>query len=37
MGNGKMIDTIIDSVEKEKSPLPEEIVKCVENYVSSIE
>ena len=36
MGNGKMIDAIIDAIE-ENFPRPEEIVKCVESYMSSIE
>ena len=37
MGNGKMIGAIINSFEKGKFPLPGEIVKCVEIYMSSIE
>lgn len=36
IGNGKMIDAIINSFEKEKFPLPEEIVKCVESYTNCI-
>lgn len=31
MGNEKMIDTIINIVGEEKSPVPKEIIKCVEN------
>ena len=37
MGNGKMICASINSFEKGKFPLPWEIVKCVESYMSSIE
>lgn len=37
MGNEKMIDAIINMIEEEKIPVPEEIIKCVENYISSIE
>lgn len=37
MGNEKMIDAIINTIEEEKIPVPEEIIKCVENYISSIE
>lgn len=36
MGNGKMIDAIVNSFEKGKVPLPREIVRCVENYMKSI-
>ncbi len=32
-----MIDAIINMIEEEKIPVPEEIIKCVENYISSIE
>ncbi len=37
MGNGKMIEAIINSIEEGRFPLPEKIVKCVESYMSSIE
>lgn len=37
MGNGKMIEAIINSIEEGRFPLPGEIVKCVESYVSCIE
>ena len=37
MGNGKMIGAIINSIEEGRIPLPGEIVKCVESYMSSIE
>lgn len=37
MGNGKMIEVIINSFEEGQSPLPKEIVKCVESYVNCIE
>lgn len=37
MGNGKMIEAIINSIEEGRIPLPGEIVKCVECYMSSIE
>lgn len=37
MGNEKMIDAIINMIEEEKIPVPEEIIKCVETYISSIE
>ena len=37
MGNGKMIDVILNSFEKEKFPLPSEIVKCVESYLKCCE
>lgn len=37
MGNGKMIDAIINAIEKDRFPLPGEIVKCAESYMSSIE
>ena len=36
MGNGKMIDMVINELKEEKNPLPKEVVKCVENYMSSI-
>lgn len=36
MGNGKMIDTIIKSVEDDCLPLPEEIVECVQYYMNSM-
>ena len=36
MGNGKMIEAIINEFKEENYPLPAEIVKCVENYMSSI-
>lgn len=36
MGNGKMIGAIINSIEEGRIPLPGEIVKCVESYMSSI-
>lgn len=37
MGNEKMIDAIINMIEEEKIPVPEEIIKSVETYISSIE
>ena len=37
IGNGKMTEAIINSVEEGKLPLPEEIVKCVEGYMNCIE
>ena len=37
MGNGKMTDAIINAIEEERIPLPGEIVKCVESYMSSVE
>lgn len=37
MGNGKMIEAIINSIEEGKIPLPREIVKCVETYMSCLE
>lgn len=37
MGNGKMMEAIINSIEEGRIPLPGEIVKCVESYMSSIE
>ena len=37
MGNGKMIEAIINSIEEGKMPLPEEIAKCVESYMSCLE
>lgn len=37
MGNGKMIGAVINSLEEGRIPLPGEIVKCVESYMSSIE
>ena len=36
MGNGKMIEAIINSIEEGRLPLPEEIVKYVESYMNSI-
>lgn len=32
-----MIDVILNSFEKEKFPLPSEIVKCVESYLKCCE
>ena len=37
MGNGKMIEAIINSIEEGRVPLPGEIVKYVESYMSSID
>ena len=37
MGNGKMIEAIINSIEEGRLPLPGEIVKYVESYMNSIE
>lgn len=37
MGNGKMIEAIINSIEEGRFPLPGEIVKYVESYMSLIE
>lgn len=37
MGNGKMMDAIINAIGEERFPLPGEVVKCVESYISSIE
>ena len=37
MGNGKMIEVIINSFEEGQFPLPKEIAKCVESYVNCIE
>lgn len=34
MGNGKMLNTIANSFEKGKIPLPREIVKCVESFMN---
>lgn len=34
MGNGKMVNSIVNSFEDGKVPLPGEIVKCVEAYMS---
>lgn len=34
MGNGKMVNSIVNSFEDENVPLPEDIVKCVEAYMS---
>ena len=36
MGNGKMIEAIINSIEEGRISLPGEIVKCVKSYMSSI-
>lgn len=37
LGNGKMIEIIINSIEEGRFLLPEEIVKCVETYMNCIE
>lgn len=37
MGNGKMIEAIINSIEEGRLPFPGEIVKYVESYMNSIE
>lgn len=36
MGNGKMVNTVVNSFEDRKIPLPGEVVKCVEAYMSCI-
>lgn len=37
MGNGKMIDAIINVIKEERLPLPGEIVKYVESYIVLIQ
>ena len=37
MGNGKMTDAIINAIEEDRIPLPGEVVRCVESYISTIE
>ena len=37
MGNGKMIEAIINAIEEGRLPFPGEIVKYVESYMNSIE
>jgi hypothetical protein len=34
IGNGKMIDSIVNSFDDENIPLPNDIVRCVETYMS---
>jgi hypothetical protein len=34
IGNGKMIDSIVNSFDDENIPLPNDIVECVEAYMS---
>ena len=36
MGNGKLVDEVMNELKKETYSLPKEIVKCVENYINSI-
>ena len=36
-GKWKDDDAIINAIEEERIPLPGEIVKCVESYISSVE
>lgn len=37
IGNGKMLNVVANSFEAEEIPLPREIVKCVECYMSCVE